>query len=182
MRALGIVLSIIGVMLMIFGGVIGNEVYTPGIGLYGIGYSSRVANIPMLIVGGILLIVGVILFVSSKLSKSEEVTKLEDNGFTGKSLLDNDAYKIYLTRQYSIEHNSVLGKYISQDKLFDTVDEALNYAKEVDWKKFGIVDGIVKAKIFGDGQLICPKCYVRNEPTRKNCRYCDYELIAGDYS
>jgi hypothetical protein len=182
MKVLGVVLSVIGILLMIFGGMIGREVYTPGIGLYGIGYSSRVANIPMLIIGGILLIVGVILFVSSRLSKSQEDVKLQDNNFIGKSLLDNDAYKIYLTRQYSIEHNSVLGKYISQDKLFDTVDEALNYAKEVDWKRFGIVDGVVKAKIFGDGQLICPKCHTKNDPKRKNCRYCNYELIAGDYS
>lgn len=49
-----------------------------------------------------------------------------------KKTLDNDAYKIFLVKKYKIEHNTVLNKYIVDDALFDTVDEALAAARVKD--------------------------------------------------
>lgn len=48
--------------------------------------------------------------------------------FSGEPLLTNDAYKIFLTNKYGIQKNDALGKYIIQEKLFDSIDEALIFA------------------------------------------------------
>ncbi len=39
--------------------------------------------------------------------------------------LSNDAYRIYLVKKYPLEFNEVLKKYIFNNKLFETVEEAL---------------------------------------------------------
>lgn len=45
--------------------------------------------------------------------------------------LDDDSYKIYLTKKYNIEFNQALSKYIVVDKLFETIDSALKHADEL---------------------------------------------------
>jgi hypothetical protein len=47
-------------------------------------------------------------------------------------LLSNDAYKIFLVKKYPLEFNEVLKKYIFKDKLFETVDDALVAAHELE--------------------------------------------------
>jgi hypothetical protein len=47
----------------------------------------------------------------------------------------NDAYKIYLTKKYDIAFNSTLNKFICENKLFDNVEEALEYGKDLDWQE-----------------------------------------------
>jgi hypothetical protein len=39
--------------------------------------------------------------------------------------ISEDAYRIYLVKKYNIEKNDALGKFIANDKLFATIDEAL---------------------------------------------------------
>ena len=46
--------------------------------------------------------------------------------------LDNDAYKIWLGKQYSITKNDLFDKYECDEKLFATLDEALIYADEME--------------------------------------------------
>ena len=43
-----------------------------------------------------------------------------------------DAYKIWLTEQYKVKKNGLLDKYECDDKLFDTLDEVMSYAEELD--------------------------------------------------
>jgi hypothetical protein len=50
----------------------------------------------------------------------------------GDKTLANDAYKIYLVKKYQLEFNDVLKKYIFDDKLFDSVDDALIAVMEVE--------------------------------------------------
>lgn len=50
----------------------------------------------------------------------------------GDKTLANDAYKIYLVKKYPIEFNDVLKKYIFNDKLFDSADDALVAVMEVE--------------------------------------------------
>ena len=52
--------------------------------------------------------------------------------FSGETNLSNDAYKIFLTKKYLIEKNEALGQFILQDKLFSTIDEALEYANNLE--------------------------------------------------
>jgi hypothetical protein len=57
--------------------------------------------------------------------------KIEEDSFPDKDL-SNDAYKIYLVKKYEIEKNDVLSKFICNDKLFATVDEALEFAHSLE--------------------------------------------------
>lgn len=45
--------------------------------------------------------------------------------FKGEPVLDNDSYIIYLTNKFDIQKSEVLGKYVVADKLFATLNEAL---------------------------------------------------------
>ena len=57
---------------------------------------------------------------------------VEKYEYTGESTLNNEAYKIYLTKQYNIEKIETIGKFQSQDKTFDKVLDALRYAQSID--------------------------------------------------
>jgi hypothetical protein len=50
--------------------------------------------------------------------------------FDGERDLKNDGYKLWLTSRYDIKKNDVLGSYVCQERLFPTVDAALEYANE----------------------------------------------------
>ena len=67
-------------------------------------------------------------FIFSPLSDAQVGTsKIE---FEGNSSLNEDAYKIFLSKKYGIEKNEALGKIVCGDRLFTTIDEALNFANE----------------------------------------------------
>lgn len=51
-------------------------------------------------------------------------------GFRGDPDLSNDSYKIWLTSHYNIQKNEVLGSYVCEDRLFPTVDAALEHARD----------------------------------------------------
>ena len=57
--------------------------------------------------------------------------KIEVDDFLDKDLT-NDAYKIYLVKKYEIEKNDVLSKFICNNRLFATVDEALEFAHSLE--------------------------------------------------
>ena len=89
-------------------------------------------------------VIGLMLFGFLVKDKSEEnkkitqshnqsqVTRDTRNEFDGVRALDNDAYKIFLTKKYKIEKSEVLSKFILLEKLFDTIDSALEYAHETE--------------------------------------------------
>ena len=52
---------------------------------------------------------------------------LEAEKYASSSLSD-DAYKIFLTKEFEIQKNDVLEKFVVDEKLFDTVEEALEHA------------------------------------------------------
>lgn len=173
MKVFGWLLTIVGGALAFYGAFIGNTVY----GLYG---KHSVMHMPSIMFGGLMLIVGVMMLLASGFSKKDEesVSSIKTNErFNGVAKLDNDAYKIYLTKRYDINFNNTLNKYICSDKLFDNVDDALLYARDLNWKEYGITDGIIKANENYDGKIICPICNAQNDSERKECRFCKYELI-----
>ena len=53
----------------------------------------------------------------------------------GARTLENDAYKIYLVKNYKIEFNETLKKHIFNSALYDSVDDALVAARSVDVAK-----------------------------------------------
>lgn len=58
------------------------------------------------------------------------------NRFMGEMSVDNDAYKLFLVKKYNIEKNTTLDKFVANEKLFGTVDEAVVFVD-------GIEKGIV---------------------------------------
>lgn len=52
--------------------------------------------------------------------------------FVGERTLNNDAYKIHLTKKYNFEKNEILGKIQCEDRLFDSVEQALMHAHELE--------------------------------------------------
>ncbi|QVL45162.1 MAG: hypothetical protein KFB94_07805 [Methylophilaceae bacterium] len=48
--------------------------------------------------------------------------------------LNSDSFKIFLTKKYGIEKNEALGKVICNNQLFNTIDEALKHAGEIEQK------------------------------------------------
>lgn len=75
-------------------------------------------------------------------SKTESIDNSKQRqqiGYSGTKTLDNDSYKIYLTKKFQIQKNEALGKFICIDKLFDSVDEALSYASQCDGASVQVV-------------------------------------------
>jgi hypothetical protein len=52
--------------------------------------------------------------------------------FAGERSISNDAYKLFLSRKYNIEKNEIFNQYSCQERLFDTVDEAVAYAASLE--------------------------------------------------
>ena len=52
--------------------------------------------------------------------------------FSGQPNLGNDSYVLFLVKKYAIEKNDVLGKYVLNEKLYASIDEALQVGKELE--------------------------------------------------
>ncbi len=61
-----------------------------------------------------------------------EVTNFDFGIFNGEKSLNSDSYKIFLVKKFGIEKNEALGKFICDNKLFTTIDEALAHANNLD--------------------------------------------------
>ena len=55
----------------------------------------------------------------------------EELSFSGDADLVNDSYVLYLSKKFDIQKNDVLGKYVLREKLYDTIDQALEAGHEL---------------------------------------------------
>ena len=66
----------------------------------------------------------------------EHTTSLSNNASAGDMPktrdLSSDAYKLYLAKKYSIERNDVFEKFVCNERLFSTLDEALIHADSLE--------------------------------------------------
>ncbi len=96
-------------------------------------------NIIIGIIIGLLVIIAALLFSknsSTNASIEKDINESKDNlkiksgtlSFVGERSIKNDKYKLFLVDRYQITKNDVLNKYVCDDKLFTTVDEALAHA------------------------------------------------------
>jgi hypothetical protein len=84
------------------------------------------------------LLTFIFVFVMKDLSEEKQIVikvespenKFKSYSHSGEASLNNDSYKIYLTKQYEIEKNDLLNKYVCEEKLFEDIDSAINYAHE----------------------------------------------------
>ncbi len=58
--------------------------------------------------------------------KTQETPSSED--FFGEKDLSNDSYKLFLAEKYAIKKNEVFDKFVTQEKLFNSIDDALDFS------------------------------------------------------
>ena len=51
--------------------------------------------------------------------------------FSGEPELSNDSYVLYLAKKFNIHKNNVLGKHVLNERLYDTIDDALSAGDEL---------------------------------------------------
>ena len=117
--------------------------YIPYVGVVG---GGEVANLDLmarrqnhLMVAGLITLIGALMAIFGKDGGDEtaaasapakpQAAKAEFDGDRG---LSNDAYRLWLARKYGIERNDVFDKFIFNDSTFDSLDEALIAAHEVE--------------------------------------------------
>ena len=92
---------------------------------------------------------------TSELSQSADSTSKQLSFYGGAQDLTLGAYQLFLTKKFNIEKNLTLDKYVIDNDLFATLDEALAYAhaadKIVDSGKIGKED--YDYVLYGDGHI-----------------------------
>ena len=106
------------------------------------------------------------------LKPAEVEVIVEEVGFDGSRDLDNDAYKLFLSKKYNIQKNDVFDKFVCQEKMYPTIAEALIYAHDIEQQAVAIK----QSKLLDDGQIECCKCGGKNPAESLQCRYCSYKL------
>lgn len=144
MKNLGIVLLIVGSIwaLIAFNtdttvttesGFIGGT-YIPSQQVHNIGKMDERRN--HLTLSALLVVAGVFLFAfgkSRELPSESPIGKVEIEGSKSRKYRDErniqiGKYQLFLTEKYSIQKNATLEKYVIEDNLFETLDDALKYA------------------------------------------------------
>lgn len=67
---------------------------------------------------------------SSQMNSPE--IEMEYAAFNGERSISTPAYQLYLTREFGIEKNSTLEKFVIDDAMFDTLDDALRFADNLE--------------------------------------------------
>ncbi len=99
--------------------------------------------------------------------------------------LEDDAYKIYLVKKYPVEFNEVLKKHIFNNKLFDTVDEALVAMHKVELQE----EADAANKVKKENDAISEKAaFIQQEAQQEAQQYIEvllrngYELVSTRYA
>ena len=95
--------------------------------VFNIGLMNRQQN--SIILSAISLIVGTLIQLFGKDNKKKE--SLDQVDYQGDRNTKNSNYQLFLTRKFSIEHNSTLNKYVINNDVFDNLDAALEKASSL---------------------------------------------------
>jgi len=76
--------------------------------------------------------------------------------FKGDRVIQNDSYKIYLTKKFKFEKNEILGKIICEDALFDNIEDALNHAARLDTEQFILEQSKMQSEDFPLAEQAAP--------------------------
>lgn len=63
---------------------------------------------------------------------TEVKTTSDSNLWQGEKDINDDSYKLYLVKKYNIDKNTTLEKYVIENKLFATIEDALSFAMQKD--------------------------------------------------
>ena len=150
MKTIGALIAAAGVGLFVYAYFI-FEITLPGARVYNLGLLQDRQN--MIILATVLFGVGLLLLLlggSSASSDSRVSLSVQEAGQQSTDAVNLNAsnraapfpqdlssanYQVWLIEQYGINKNEVLGKYVCDDQLFDTVDAALKYAHALNLKR-----------------------------------------------
>ena len=95
--------------------------------------SQNELNIAVILIASLVFVVTMSLltfrFITKEMKKYKTaVVESKRLIFDKEKHISRDAYIIYLIKKYSIEKNDVLSKFICNNKLFSSLDDALDYA------------------------------------------------------
>lgn len=71
--------------------------------------------------------------------KDEKILR-KNPKYLGNRILSEDAYKLFLIKEYGIERNEVLNKFTCKNKIFEDLNEVLAYAHKIDLEVNGFDD------------------------------------------
>lgn len=63
-------------------------------------------------------------------NESNKSIQAAKEDFIGDADLTNDAYKLFLVKKYAIEKNDALSKFVLNERLFDSISDALRFAAD----------------------------------------------------
>lgn len=145
MKSFGVICMFFGIVLLVIAFNVDVSLEVPGDGAYGL--PRRVNNIGLMdqrrnyiILAGLQTLCGVIFIgfgsvkrASGEIAPTDEKQPPKESTFgQGERTLENDAYKIYLVKNYKIEFNETLKKHVFNDALYESVDDALEAARTFD--------------------------------------------------
>lgn len=143
MKKAGIGLIVTGVISGIFALIFFETTVSTGMGrVHNIGLMDERRN--YLMVAGLAVVIGVILLVfrqrngTGPLDQGERRSTVASERtpsslpFPLQRSLDLDAYQLYLVKKFNIGKNDVLSKFVVNETLFPTIDEALKFAHALD--------------------------------------------------
>ena len=119
----------------------------------------------LMIFGALLILIGAMMLIFSALKVTEPTANIDV--WDEEKDLNNNGYKIFLTKKYGIEKSEALGKIICKDELFENINDALLYANDLE-NEFSSV------KVNNDGTWTCPKSGHKNPLPIGKCNYCSY--------
>jgi len=94
---------------------------------------------------------------------------------SGEKSITSDAYKLYLVTKWGIQKNEVLSKFVVQDRLFNTIEEAMEYANTLEAEgEMAKAKALAEITIHNDGTWTCPKCAHFNPLPVGKCKFCNY--------
>lgn len=142
MSKYGIASLIIGVFILAYANIMNTSVISSRV-FDKHGNLELVHNIGLLnsrtnysILGGIFFLAGVVLFAlgrnrplppASLVVKDEGEPRTSEQ-YSGEADLQSSSYQLFLTKRYGIEKNNTLDKYIFDEQVFDSLDQALSAA------------------------------------------------------
>ncbi|MBN8448872.1 MAG: hypothetical protein J0M13_07690 [Candidatus Accumulibacter sp.] len=111
--------------------------YYPGKSVHNIGKMDERRN--HLMIASLLVIVGVVLFAFGSTGRTKSATSVaspapvsdnedyKNSRYNGERNIASGKYQLFLTKKYAIEKNATLEKYVVEDNLFETLEQALEF-------------------------------------------------------
>lgn len=145
MKIAGWIIFAFGFAALIFGCAMDTTVSSGAIRVHNLGLLRAQEN--SIIVGGLALIMGLLMILlggrsqrikdadgisSPHVSKQQSQKKVLLALSDAEKTLENDSYKVYLVEKYEIKENEVLKKFFLDGRLYDTVEDALSRAHEME--------------------------------------------------